>query len=397
MKKVVIISAKRSPIGSFGGVFKDISAVDLGVYVLKEMLNETGISPKLIDEVIIGNVLGAGLGQNVARQVAIKSGLPVKIPAYTINKVCGSGMKSVALAANMIRLGEADVVVAGGVENMSQSPYLLKETRWGAKMGDKSIIDMMICDGLSDIFNNYHMGNTAENLATKYNITREEQDLFATQSQNKTEKALENGKFNDEIVKISIPQRKGDPLVIDTDEFPKKAVTIESLAKLRAAFKNDGTVTAGNASGINDGAAMLILMSETKAKELGCTPLAYLDGCASGGVDPAVMGYGPVPAIKKLLEKTKCSIKDIELAELNEAFAAQALAVMKGIETEIGPLNPDIVNVNGGAISLGHPIGASGTRIIVTLLHEMKRRNAKKGLAALCIGGGMGIASLFTR
>ena len=274
MNRVSIVSAKRSPIGSFGGVLKDISAVDLGVYVLSEMLKETGISPNIIDEVIIGNVLGAGLGQNVARQVAIKSGLPAEVPAFTINKVCGSGMKSVSLGANMITLGEAEVVVVGGIENMSQSPYLLKEARWGAKMGDKSFIDMMISDGLSDIFNNYHMGNTAENLALKYDISREEQDLFATQSQNKTEKAMAKGKFNDEIVKINIPQRKGDPLVIDTDEFPKKGVTTESLAKLRPAFKNDGTVTAGNASGINDGAALLILMSEKKAKELGLTPLA---------------------------------------------------------------------------------------------------------------------------
>jgi len=395
MNRVAIVSARRTAIGNFGGMFKDISAVELGVSVLKEMLQETSIPVNQINEVIIGNILGAGLGQNVARQVAIKSRLPVEVPAYTINKVCGSGMKAVSLAADMIKLGEADIVVAGGIENMSQSPYLVKEARWGAKMGDKSLTDIMICDGLTDIFNNYHMGNTAENLAEKWNITREEQDLFATQSQNKTEKAMAEGKFNDEIVKIVIPQKKGDPIIIDTDEFPRKGVTVDSLAKLRPAFKNDGTVTAANASGINDGAALLILVSESKMKELGLSPLAYLEGCSSAGLDPSIMGYGPVPAIKKLLEKAKWSIKDIELAELNEAFAAQSLAVMKGIEKEIGILDPNIVNVNGGAISLGHPIGASGARIIVTLLHEMKKQKTKKGLAALCIGGGMGIASIF--
>ena len=395
MRKVAIISAKRTAIGSFGGVFKDISAVELGAHVLREMLAETKLPPHEICEVIIGNVLGAGLGQNVARQIAIKSGLCAETPAFTINKVCGSGMKAVGLGADMIRLGEADVVVAGGVENMSQSPYLLKDARWGAKMGDKSLTDIMISDGLTDIFNGYHMGMTAENLAEKYNLSREEQDLFATQSQNKAEKAMEAGKFIDEIVRIVIPQRKGDPVVIDKDEYPKKGQTVEGLAKLRPAFKNDGTVTAGNASGINDGAALLILMSEEKANQLGLTPLAYIEGCASAGVDPAVMGYGPVPAIKKLLTKSSWLINEIELAELNEAFAAQSLAVLKGIEQEIGVIDPDIINVNGGAISLGHPIGASGARIIVTLLHEMKRRKVKKGLAALCIGGGMGIASIY--
>ena len=397
MSRVVIVSAKRSPIGSFGGVFKDVSAVDLGVKVLKEIFSELNLSADSVDEVIIGNVLGAGLGQNVARQLSIKSGIPVEVPSYTVNKVCGSGMKAISLAANMITLGEANVIVAGGIENMSQSPYLLKDARWGARMGDKSIVDIMINDGLTDIFNNYHMGITAENLAEQWNISREEQDLFATLSQNNAEKANANGKFKDEIVKIEIPQRKGDPLIIDSDEFPKKGMTVEILAKLKPAFKKDGTVTAGSSSGINDGAAIVLLMSEEKAKEFGFEPLAYLEGCASGGVDPSIMGYGPVPAIKKLLTIKGWNITDIELAELNEAFAAQSLAVMKGLEKEVGALNPEIVNVNGGAISLGHPIGASGARIVVTLLHEMKRRNVKKGLAALCIGGGMGIATIFER
>ena len=349
----------------------------------------------MVDEVIIGNILGAGLGQNVARQVSIKSGIPVTSPAYTVNKVCGSGMKAVELAANQIKLGEADIIIAGGIENMSQAPYLSKDARWGARAGNKTLEDIMITDGLTDIFNNYHMGITAENLATEWNISRAEQDKYATESQNKTEKAMSTGKFHDEITKIIIPQRKGEPIIVDTDEYPRKGATIESMAKLKPAFKNDGTVTAANASGINDGAALLLLMSEKKAIELGLQPLAYLVGSSVGGVDPAIMGYGPVPAIKKLLTKIDWKLSDIELFELNEAFAAQSLAVLRGIEKEIGTLNHDLVNVNGGAISLGHPIGASGARIIVTLLHEMKKRNAKKGLAALCIGGGMGIATAF--
>jgi len=396
MRKTVVVSAKRTPIGSFGGVFKDVSAVELGVAVLKAIFAETGLKPEQIDEVILGNVCGAGHGQNIARQVAIKSGVPDHIPAYTVNKVCGSGMKSVALGAMMIAAGEADIVVVGGTENMSQIPYVSMDMRWGGKMGDKTMTDLMIRDGLSDIFNNYHMGVTAENLAEKFQISREEQDAFSAASQNKTEKAMAEGRFKDEIVPIVIPQRKGDALVIDTDEFPRKGVTAEALGKLRPAFKADGSVTAGSSSGINDGAALLLLMSEEKARELGLPILATLAGSASGGVDPAIMGYGPVPAIKKLLQKSGWSLGDIELAELNEAFAAQSLAVFKGLELEnLGALNPDIVNVNGGAIALGHPIGASGTRIIVTLLHEMRKRNVHKGLAALCIGGGMGIASIW--
>jgi len=396
MKQVIVISAKRSPIGNFGGVFKDISAVQLGVNTLQAMLKETGLKPELIDEVIIGNVCGAGLGQNVARQIAIHSGIPDTVPAYTVNKVCGSGMKAVSLAALMIGSGEADIIVAGGTENMSQIPYALKDARWGARMGDKEMVDLMIRDGLSDIFNDYHMGITAENLAEKYNINREEQDAFAAQSQNRTEEAQIAGKFKDEIVPFSIPQRKGEPIIVDKDEMPRAGVTVASIAKLRPAFKNDGTVTAANSSGINDSAAFLILMSAEKAKELGLKAMATFVNSASAGVNPSLMGYGPVPAIKKVLLKAGWNLQDIELAELNEAFAAQSLAVLKGLELEgMGKLNPEIVNVNGGAIALGHPIGASGTRIIVTLLHEMKRRETKKGLAALCIGGGMGIATLW--
>ena len=398
MRQVIVISAKRSPIGNFGGVFKDISAVQLGVNTLQSMLKETGLKPELIDEVIIGNVCGAGLGQNVARQIAIHSGIPETVPAYTVNKVCGSGMKAVSLAALMIGSGEADIIVAGGTENMSQIPYALKDARWGARMGNKEMVDLMIRDGLSDIFNDYHMGITAENLAEKYNISREEQDAFAAQSQNRTEEAQITGKFIDEIVPFSIPQRKGEPIIVDKDEMPRAGVTVASIAKLRPAFKNDGTVTAANSSGINDSAAFLILMSAEKAKELGLKAMATFVNSASAGVNPSLMGYGPVPAIKKVLLKAGWNLQDIELAELNEAFAAQSLAVLKGLELEgMGKLNPEIVNVNGGAIALGHPIGASGTRIIVTLLHEMKRREAKKGLAALCIGGGMGIATLWER
>lgn len=398
MRKAVVVSAKRSAIGNFGGVFKDISAVELGVHTLKAILAETGVKPEIIDEVIVGNVCGAGLGQNVARQISIHSGIPEHVPAYTVNKVCGSGMKAISLAAMMIITGEAEAIIAGGSENMSQIPYILKDARWGARMGDKNMVDLMIRDGLSDIFNDYHMGVTAENLAEKFGITREEQDLFSTLSQNKTEVAMNSGKFKDEIVPVAIPQRKGDPIVIDKDEMPRPGVTVESLGKLRPAFKKDGTVTAASSSGINDGAALLLIMSEAKAQELNLKPLAYFVDSASAGVDPSIMGYGPVPAIKKVLEKSGWSLGEIELAELNEAFASQSLSVLKGLEQEgVGKLNPEIVNVNGGAIALGHPIGCSGARIIVTLIHEMKRRNTKKGLASLCIGGGMGIASLWER
>ncbi|GAB1467475.1 acetyl-CoA C-acetyltransferase [Candidatus Cloacimonadota bacterium] len=398
MKQAVVVCAKRSPIGNFGGAFKDVSAVNLGVNTLKAIFAESGIKPEMVDEVILGNVCGAGYGQNIARQVSIHSGIPDSVPAYTVNKVCGSGMKAVSLAAMMVMTGEAEIVVAGGTENMSQIPYVLMDERWGARMGDKKVVDLMIRDGLSDIFNDYHMGLTAENLADKFKLTRVEQDAFAAKSQNKTEAAQNSGRFNDEIAPVTIPQRKGDALVIDRDEMPRAGVSAESLAKLRPAFKPDGSVTDANSSGINDGAALLLIMSSEKAKELNLVPLATFVSSASAGVDPAIMGYGPVPAIKKVLQKSGWNLGEIELIELNEAFAAQSLAVDKGIELEgLGKLNQDIVNVNGGAIALGHPIGASGARIIVSLLHEMKRRNVKKGLASLCIGGGMGIASLWQR
>jgi len=398
MQKVVIVAAKRSPIGSFGGVFKDVSAVELGTQVLNRVLQDTEVKPSEIDEIIIGNVVGAGLGQNVARQIAIGAGIPSDIPSYVVNKVCGSGMKSISLAALMIETGRADIVVAGGAENMSQIPYILPDFRWGAKMGDRKAIDLMISDGLSDIFNKYHMGITAENLAEKYNLSREEMDEFAVMSQNRAEKAMTEGRFKEEIVPISVPQRKGDPLSVTEDEFPRKGATIDAMSRLRPAFKKDGKVTAGNSSGINDGAAILLLMSESKAKEHGLRPIAEYVDYTSAGVDPAIMGFGPVPAIKGLLARSGWSLSDIELAELNEAFAAQSLAVFKGLEEEgLGKIEREIVNVNGGAIALGHPIGASGARIAVTLLHEMVKRDVKKGLASLCIGGGMGMATLFKR
>ena len=398
MRKVVVVSALRSPVGSFGGAFKNISAVELGIQVVKESLKQTGIKPEMVDEVILGNVIGAGLGQNISRQISIGSGIPETVPAYSVNKVCGSGMKTVALASAMIGIGDADIIVAGGTENMSQIPYILPDERWGAKMGNKTIVDLMINDGLWDIFNNYHMGITAENLADKFDLTREEMDKFAAISQNRTEAAMAAGKFTDEIVPISIPQKRKDDIIVSEDEFPRKGVTEENLAKLRPAFKRDGRVTAANSSGINDGAAILILMSEEKANELGIEPMATLVNYASAGVDPSIMGYGPVPSIKKALGKANWKLEEIELAELNEAFAAQSLAVLKGLKKEgIGEFDPEIINVNGGAISIGHPIGASGARIIVTLLHEMKKRGNKKGLASLCIGGGMGITTLFER
>lgn len=394
-KKVVVVAAKRSAVGSFGGQFKDVSAVELGVQVLKSVMKEINLDPTMVDEVILGNVIGAGLGQNVARQVSIHAGIPDTVPAYTVNKVCGSGMKTVTLASAMIALGEADIVVAGGTENMSQVPYIMRDARWGARMGDKQIVDIMVHDGLYDIFNEYHMGITAENLADKYNISREEQDAFAAQSQNRTEKAMKSGRFNDEIVPIMVPQRRKDPIAVATDEFPRAGVTQEGLAKLRPAFKKDGSVTAANSSGINDGAAIIILMSAEKAKELGLKPLATLVNYASGGVDPAIMGFGPVPSIKKALNKAKWNMKDIDLLELNEAFASQSLSVVKGLAEDGIIVDLDKTNVNGGAIALGHPIGCSGARIIVTLLHEMQKRGNKKGLASLCIGGGMGITTLW--
>jgi acetyl-CoA C-acetyltransferase len=392
MREVVIASAVRTPIGAFGGKFKDVSAVQLGTIVAKEALKRANIEPNVVDEVIFGNVLQAGLGQNVARQVSIHAGIPVEVPSFTVNKVCGSGLKTVALAAQAILAGEADVVLAGGTENMSQAPYLLKSARWGQRMGNGSIVDYMVQDGLWDVFNDYHMGITAENIAEKWNLTREEQDNLALVSQNRAEEAIKNGKFKDEIVPVEIPQRKGDPIVVDTDEYPRFGATIESMAKLRPAFKKDGTVTAGNASGINDGAAAIVVMSKEKAEELGVKPLATIAAYASAGVEPSVMGTGPIPATRKALEKANMTVADLDLIEANEAFAAQALSVIK----ELG-LDTEKTNVNGGAIALGHPIGASGARILVSLLHEMDKRDAKNGLATLCIGGGQGIALVVKR
>ncbi|MGQ7370759.1 acetyl-CoA C-acetyltransferase [Streptococcus suis] len=392
MREAVIVAAVRTPIGSYGGSLKDISAVDLGVTAVKGALEKINLDPTLVDEVIFGNVLGAGLGQNVARQVSIKSGLPVTTPSFTINKVCGSGLKTISLAAQAILLGDADVVIAGGTENMSQAPYVIQNQRWGSRMGDSKVIDTMLKDGLTDAFEPMHMGITAENVAAKYNITREDQDSFAVRSQEKAVAAIKAGKFKDEIVPVLIPQRKGDPLVFDTDEYPRENASMEGMAKLRPAFKKDGTVTAGNASGINDGAAAIIVMSSEKAAQLGLPVLATIKSYASAGLDPTIMGCGPIYASRKALDKAGLSVSDLDLVEANEAFASQACAVNR----ELG-LNPDIVNVNGGAIALGHPIGASGARIFVTLLHEMQKRDAKCGLATLCIGGGMGIAVIVSR
>lgn len=392
LKDVVVVSAVRTAIGSYGGTLADIPAHQLGSAVIKAALKKAGIEGNLVDEVILGNILQAGQGQNPARQASINAGLDASIPAMTINKVCGSGLKAVHLAYQAIAVGDADVIIAGGMENMSQAPYLLQGARFGYRMGHQQVEDHMIKEGLTDAFHQYHMGITAENIAEKYNLSREAQDEFSVWSQQKTAKAIEEGKFDDEIIPVEIPQRKGDPVLFIKDEFPRPGTVIEGLAKLRPAFKKDGTVTAGNASGINDGAAALVIMSREKAEELGLEILATIKANASGGVDPSVMGLGPIPATKKALAKAGWGVEDLDLIEANEAFAAQMLAVGQ----ELGFPN-DRVNVNGGAISLGHPIGASGARILVTLLHEMKRRDAKKGLATLCIGGGMGVATLVER
>ncbi len=392
MREVVIVSAVRTAIGSFGGTLKDMSAVDLGQIAAKEAIRRANIDPDLIDEVVIGNVLSAGHGQNIARQVAIKAGIRETIPALTVSKVCGSGLRAISLAAQMIKAGDNDVVLAGGTESMSNAAYVLKKARFGLKMGHETIVDSMIQDGLWDAFHDYHMGMTAENIAEKWNITREMQDEFAAKSQQKAEAAIKEGKFKDEIVPISIPQRKGDPIVFDTDEFPRFGTTIDKLAKLTPAFKKDGTVTAGNASGINDGAAMVVLMTKEKAISLGLPIMATIKSYATKGVDPSIMGYGVVPACQKAMELAGVSVKDIDLIEANEAFAAQAIAVCN----DLG-FAPDITNVNGGAIALGHPIGCSGARILTTLVYEMQRRSSKLGLASLCIGGGMGTAILLEK
>ncbi|RKQ33544.1 acetyl-CoA C-acetyltransferase [Oceanobacillus halophilus] len=392
MKEVVIVSAVRTAIGNFMGTLSNTPATELGSIVIKEVVKRAGVKASQVDEVIMGNVLQAGLGQGPARQAALEAGVPAEVPATTINKLCGSGLKAVHLASQAIQLGDADIVVAGGMENMSLAPYLLPKGRTGYRMGDGKIVDSMIQDGLQCAINDYHMGVTAENIAEKYSLTREEQDVFAAWSQQKAEDAIKLGKFNDEIVPVRIPQRKGDSIIFDTDEFPRAGVTAEKLGKLKPAFKADGTVTAGNASGINDGAAALLLMSREKAEEFGIKPMAVLRGNGTAGVDPKIMGIGPVPATRKALKQAGLSINEMDLVEANEAFAAQSLAVGKDLD-----IPDEKLNVNGGAVALGHPIGASGARILVTLLYEMEKQNSRYGLATLCIGGGMGISSIVER
>jgi acetyl-CoA C-acetyltransferase len=387
MTQAVIVAAARTAIGKFGGTLAKTPAPELGAVVIGELLKRAQLKPEQIDEVILGQVLTAGSGQNPARQAAIKAGLPVAVPAMTINKVCGSGLKAVMLAAQAIANGDAQIVIAGGQENMSLAPHVLPGSRDGFRMGDVKMIDSMIFDGLWDVYNKYHMGITAENVARQYGIDRARQDAFALESQRKAAAAQDAGKFKEEIVPVPIPQKKGDPIAFDTDEFVNRKTSAEALAGLKPAFDKDGTVTAGNASGINDGAAAVVVMSEAKARALGLAPLARIKAFASSGVDPKIMGMGPVPASRRTLEKAGWKAAELDLMEINEAFAAQACAVNK----EMG-WDTSKINVNGGAIALGHPIGASGCRILVTLLHEMKRRDAKKGLASLCIGGGMGVA-----
>ncbi len=387
MKDVVIASIVRTPVGSFGGGLKDVSSVRLGTIVVKEAMKRAGIEPKQVENVIMGNVLQAAQGQNVARQILIHAGIPQEVPAMTINKVCASGLRSVSLAAQMIKAGDADIIVAGGTENMSAAPYALAKARWGYRMGESNIIDVMIKDGLWDAFNDYHMGITAENVAEQWKLTRKDVDEFAVASQQKAEAAIKSGRFKDEIIGVEIAGKKGDPLLFDTDEFPRFGATVEAMGKLKPAFKKDGIVTAGNASGINDGAGAAVVMSAEMAKKLGIKPLARIASYASAGVDPKIMGTGPIPSSKKALEKAGWKASDLDLIEANEAFATQAIVVNR----EMG-WDTSKVNVNGGAIAIGHPIGASGTRILTTLVHEMLKRNAKKGIATLCIGGGMGHA-----
>lgn len=387
MRDVVIVAARRTAIGAFGGGLSSLRADQLGTAVIKALLEETGVAGDQINEVVLGQVLTAGSGQNPARQSAINAGIPASVPAMTINKVCGSGLKAVHMAVQAIRGGDADMMIAGGQESMSQAPHVLPNSRNGQRMGNWTMIDTMITDGLWDAFNDYHMGITAENIVEKYGISREEQDEFAAASQQKAAAAREAGRFDDEVIPVSIPQRKGDPLVVNRDEGPRDGVTAESLAKLRPAFKKDGTVTAANASSLNDGAAAVMVCSAEKAKELGLTPLATIKAHANAGVDPTIMGTGPIPASQRCLKLAGWDVKDLDLVEANEAFAAQAISVNRDMGWDT-----DKVNVNGGAIALGHPIGASGCRILVSLLHEMARRDASKGLATLCIGGGMGVA-----
>ena len=388
MREVVIASAARTPMGSFGGSLKGIATRKLGAIAIKEAINRAGIKPEMVEEVIMGCVLQGGLGQNVARQMTLDAGLPIEVPALTINKVCGSGLRAVELAAQIIKAGDADIVVAGGAENMSATAYAVPSARWGARMNNTGMVDMMVNDGLWDAFNGYHMGITAENVAEQWGLTREQLDEFSVISQNRAEAAIKAGKFVDEIVPVEIPQKKGEPVIFDTDEFPKFGTTIDKVAKLKPAFKKDGIVTAANASGINDAGCALVVMSKEKADELGIKPLCTIKSYASAGVDPSIMGVGPTPSSQKALKKAGLTIDQIDLVEANEAFAAQSLAVRK----DLG-LDPEKTNVNGGAIALGHPIGASGARILISLIYEMNRReDAKYGLATLCIGGGMGTA-----
>lgn len=389
-QEIVIVEALRTPLGSFGGAFKQVSAVDLGKTVLKEILAKTQLEEELVDEVILGNVLHAGLGQNVARQVAIHSNIPNDKTAFTVDMVCGSGLKAIQLGIQSIQSGDAEIVIAGGVENMSQAAYVLPTLRFGQRLGNGAVIDSLVNDALTDAFNHYHMGITAENIAEKYQITREEQDVFAQKSQEKAVKAMAAGVFKDEIVPVQVPQRKQvEPVYVTEDEYPKKDSTLEALKKLRPAFKKDGTVTAGNASGINDGAAMVLLMTRSKAEALNLPILASIVSYASAGVAPELMGTGPIPASQKAMEKAGVTVSDIDLIEANEAFASQAISVIRELD-----LNPEIVNVNGGAIALGHPVGASGARILVSLIHELKRRKLSLGLATLCIGGGQGTSMI---
>ncbi|MEN9849149.1 MAG: hypothetical protein RL368_1889 [Pseudomonadota bacterium] len=392
MENVVIVAAGRTPVGNFNGTLADLPANTLGAKVIAGLLQRAGLNPDQVDEVILGQVLTAGSGQNPARQTVIEAGLPIGVPAMTINKVCGSGLKAVHLAAQAIRCGDADVIIAGGQENMSASPHVLPKSRQGVKLGDWNLVDTMMCDGLSDAFKKYAMGITAENIAEQFGIDRAEQDAFSASSQQKAEAAQKAGYFDKEIIPVEIPQRKGDPLVFKADEFPRHGTTAESLGKLRPAFKKDGTVTAGNASGINDGAAAVIVMSESKAKALGLPILARIVAYASAGVDPSIMGTGPIPATQKCLEKAGWTVADLDLIEANEAFAAQAISVNRGLGWDLSK-----VNVNGGAIAIGHPIGASGARVLVSLIHEMIRRDVHKGLATLCIGGGQGVALAIER
>ena len=393
MREVVIASAVRTPIGKFGGSLKDVPARKLGAIVIKEALNRAGVDPAAVDEVIMGCVLQGGLGQNVSRQMSLDAGVPVEVPTFTINKVCGSGLRAVELAAQIIKAGDADIIVAGGAENMSATAYAMPAARWGARMFDTKMVDMMVNDGLWDAFNGYHMGITAENVAEQWGLTREQLDEFSVISQQRAEAAVDSGRFDDEIVPVTIPQRKGDPIVFSRDEHLTRGSSMEKVAKLKPAFKKDGgVVTAANASGINDSGAAVVVMSAEKAEELGIKPLCKIVSYASGGVDPSIMGVGPVPATRKALDKAGLKIEDIDLVEANEAFAAQSLAVRK----ELG-LDPEKTNVNGGAIALGHPIGASGCRILVTLIYEMMKRDSKRGLATLCIGGGMGTSLIVER